>query len=670
MTAATQTDPAPTVTAPGTGGAARNKAFDGLRAIAVLGVLLYHAGQTWLPGGLLGVDVFFVLSGFLITGLMIREFLSTGRIRLRRFWARRARRLLPALLLLLLGVAGYARWFADPSQLGRLRLDALATLGYVANWRFAFSGQGYFQHFQAPSPLLHMWSLGVEEQFYLLWPLLVVLVLRRRASLRLLLIISVAGAIGSAVLASVLTGHHVDPSRVYYGTDTRAQALLVGAALATWTALRPAPVSERGRRLVRSVGLAGAGVLVATFMLVGGESSLLYRGGFLVVALAVAGLLSSIAWLPQSPQARLLGVAPLAYLGRISYGVYVWHWPLFLVLTSKRTGLDGVALLGVRFAVTLATAALSFHLVENPIRRGALFKTPPRWQTAVAVLGVAAVVTVATIVPAGADQDGSLAQESQLAQTQGQAAAQNAAKSPTMRTTLLVGDSVALTLGVGLDDEASKYNMKILNGGTSGCGVARWWEVTDGQKDFPAYDFCNQWPQRFTKGVRDFKPDVSMMLVGRWETYDRLIRGRWVHIGDPSFDAYLAGELDTAIKALGTNGTPVVLLTTPVFDQRESPDGGTYPQDEPSRVMRFNELLRAAAARHPGTQVFDLEHMLTADGHFHRDLGGSEVRWADGIHIARGAGQRIADSLLPYLNQVAEAAPDAIPAAPPTTPLG
>ncbi len=206
--------------------------LDGLRAFAVVAVILYHGDVSWARGGFLGVDVFFVLSGFLITSLLLTEHGATGRVDLGRFWSRRARRLLPALFGVLLGVALYAATWGHPTELGRIRGDGIASLLYVSNWRFVLDGSSYFSLFQAPSPLAHTWSLAIEEQWYLLWPL-VLLGLLRVLKVRLNLVALTCGALaaGSAVLMAALFHSGADPSRAYYGTDTRAQALLIGAAL-------------------------------------------------------------------------------------------------------------------------------------------------------------------------------------------------------------------------------------------------------------------------------------------------------------------------------------------------------------------------------------------------------------------------------------------------------
>src|SRR2546430_14428904 len=235
-------------------------ALDGLRALAVLGVLLYHAGVSWAPGGFLGVDAFFVLSGFLITSLLVDEWRTRGRIDFRRFWARRARRLLPALVLVVIAVGAYAVFGARPDELGRIRRDTLGSVLYVANWRQLFESS-YFAKLATPSPLRHTWSLGIEEQWYLVWPLALVVMVRVTAGRRWAVIgMAAALAFGSAALMAVLFDPG-DPSRVYYGTDTRAQALLLGAVLAF---LVTSPRSRRPRQATATASLIAlecAGIL-------------------------------------------------------------------------------------------------------------------------------------------------------------------------------------------------------------------------------------------------------------------------------------------------------------------------------------------------------------------------------------------------------------------------
>ncbi len=385
-------------------------ALDGVRALAVLSVMGYHAGVGWLPGGLLGVDVFFVLSGFLITSLLLSEYRKTGRISLLSFWGRRARRLLPAMALLLASMIAWATYLSPATSRNSLRVDALSTMFYGANWRFITSGQGYFDHFGPQSPLLHTWSVAVEEQFYLLWPLLLLLVLRWRR--RGVFALAFAGAAASAAWMWVLSVDGASPDRLYYGTDTRALPLLLGCTLAalrppagiedSLARLRKVAVARTLRVLIQVIGLAGITGLVLCWLRVRDHSTWLYRGGFIVVAACAAALLLTCTDAPRGPLARLLSLPPVRYIGAISYGLYLYHWPLFQYLTHARTGITGGGLLAVRFAVTFAVAVVSYHLIEQPIRRGALSRARlRRWLPrgmAAATLPVTALLVVAGLI--------------------------------------------------------------------------------------------------------------------------------------------------------------------------------------------------------------------------------------------------------------------------------
>ncbi|MBI1845232.1 MAG: acyltransferase, partial [Actinobacteria bacterium] len=260
-------------------------ALDGLRGLAVFAVLAYHGGISGARGGFLGVDVFFVLSGYLITALLVQEWGQTGRIDIRAFWVRRVKRLMPALIMLAVAMVGWLFLLAEPAERSGLRLDILASLGYVANWRFVVSGQSYFAQFANPSPLRHTWSLAVEEQWYLIWPLVVWAGLRvTRGRLGRLTLLVVGAAMGSAVWAAVLWGNG-DLSRIYYGTDTRAQELLMGAGLALL--LAKVTFSPRLRWLFDAMGVAALGALVSGAVLVHDTSPWLYRGGLLGTSLVV-----------------------------------------------------------------------------------------------------------------------------------------------------------------------------------------------------------------------------------------------------------------------------------------------------------------------------------------------------------------------------------------------
>jgi peptidoglycan/LPS O-acetylase OafA/YrhL len=349
-------------------------ALDGVRALAVVAVFAYHANLRWARAGFLGVDVFFVLSGYLITALLLTERRREGRIDLRRFWGHRARRLLPAVIVLLAAVAVAVPLLA-PDQSYRLRGDLLGALAYVSNWRLIFAHQSYFQSAGRQPILQHLWSLAVEEQFYLLWPPILLLALRRRPARRLVGPLLLA-AVASAGLMAALYHPYTDPSRVYFGTDTRAAALLVGAALACGTVRWQLIGRLRHRALVvlEVVGLLGFVGLAWAVSHVNEFDPVLYRGGFLAVAVLAAAVVAAAARPGRSMVfGRILGGRPLVWLGRRSYAVYLWFWPV-LTLTRPHSDipLTGRPLLALRVALTLSLAALSYRFVERPAHQGAL----------------------------------------------------------------------------------------------------------------------------------------------------------------------------------------------------------------------------------------------------------------------------------------------------------
>nr|BFE59045.1 acyltransferase family protein [Dactylosporangium thailandense] len=614
--------------------------LDGLRAVALGGVVLAHGLPAVLPGGFLGVDLFFVLSGYLITSLLLAEHDATGRIRLGAFWRRRARRLLPALVLVVAFVALAGPRLLPEQDPGPLRLDAVSALTYWVNWRMIYRGGDYFTQTAAASPLQHTWSLGIEEQFYLLWPLLLLIAFSRPRPRRWIGAGCLLGAAGSAVAAALLYDP-LAPDRVYFGTDTRASALLVGAALAA------APPALLGRRWLAA---AGALALGAAALLVHGDTAALYRGGFALVALAAAAVVAA--------PARILAAAPLRWIGRISYGGYLWHWPLFAVLDAGRTGLTGAGLFAVRAGATLAVAAASFHLVEQPIRR-----LPARPATATAA-ATAAVVAALAVVPA-AGRPGTAAAPPVPAVPAAApvpappttppttAPVQRAGRRPGPPRVTVIGDSVSWTLGAywpGVPE------FTLSNQGVQGCGIAVLPEIRYAGAPHTNYPYCTTWESRWGSSVAADDPDVVVILLDRWELMDRRLDGRWTHVGEPGYDAYLAGQLGRAIGLAAAHGARVALLSAPYTHREERPDGGLWPEDEPARVDAWNRLLGAAAATDPAHPVvLDLNRLLCPAGAFAWSVGGVRVR-SDGLHLTPdGVRQVVAPWLAPQLARLAGA---------------
>ncbi|MDA8227583.1 MAG: acyltransferase, partial [Desulfitobacterium hafniense] len=305
--------------------------LDGLRALAVFAVIAYHLNLTWVPGGLLGVSLFFVLSGYLITNILLKQWEQSGAIDLKDFWLRRARRLLPALFVMLAGVMSWVMLCA-PERMAGLKQEALAAVFYTSNWYLIFHQVSYFESFGPPSPLGHLWSLAVEEQFYLFWPLLLGLGLRYLRQRKWIIGVTMAVALTSAAAMALIYIPGQDPSRVYYGTDTRAFALLVGAVLAmVWPSRKMNPDLSGKKRLALDVA-GGLGLLVVLLMIgkTNQYQTSLYQGGLLLYSVAAAGLVAVLAH-PASYLGRLFGWGPLRWLGECSYGIYLWHYPVIIL---------------------------------------------------------------------------------------------------------------------------------------------------------------------------------------------------------------------------------------------------------------------------------------------------------------------------------------------------
>jgi peptidoglycan/LPS O-acetylase OafA/YrhL len=351
--------------------------LDGLRAIAVLAVIAYHLDFGWAPGGLLGVGVFFTLSGYLITDLLLGTRAATGSLKLGEFWIRRARRLLPALFLMIAVVVAWVTLF-ERSFLPGLRSDVIAATFYVSNWWNIAREASYFARFGPPPPLEHLWSLAVEEQYYLIWPWLVWLGLsltRKRPVAAGVTLTGLALALSTASVIAmwVLYEPGIDPTRVYEGTDTRAFGLLVGAALAmVWPSRAlSATLATRSRVLLDGVGVAGLLVIALLIWRTSEYSPFLYHGGILLLTIGTTATVAALAH-PASLLGVAVGWAPLRWIGVRSYGIYLWHWPIIVLTAPSLDQKPTLTLQVIQVAATIIVAALSWRFVEEPIRRGAM----------------------------------------------------------------------------------------------------------------------------------------------------------------------------------------------------------------------------------------------------------------------------------------------------------
>lgn len=622
----------------------RIAALDGLRGIAILGVVAFHVGV--LRGGFLGVDLFFVLSGFLITNILLHEHRNTGTISLQQFWTRRARRLVPAVLVLVGAAQLWARTKATTSELAVVNGQSAAAMAYGSNWFNVLFDVGYWDVGLATSPLNHLWSLAIEEQFYILFPLfLLVMLVRARVKLQILVLLSLGLAVASFVLSSFIFTRLGD-NRAYFGTDTRVGAILLGVALSACLFWRDESRSNsRAQRPAKNVAAlsetapntffsptvsiaAGVGVLtiVALWNTVATTTPLLYQGGFALHAIASVSIILAIVMAPQAMVSRGLAWPPLVWLGERSYSLYLWHWPLIVVLTPATTGFHG-AWLGTLVALAIAFATLvSYELVELPIRYSKL--QGARLVTSFAVPAVVLTASALLFQPAPPPQFGTDALV-----TAGRGGIH----------VMVVGDSWARNLGVALAAVDSAHRMSILNMGKGGCGITDAKRQRTPEKgEFETDPDCLQWHRTWSTTVESVRPEAAILSVGMWDQAPQDFDGDGTFVGacTPQFAERYARQLDTAIAMLGRRGASVFVMTIRDNDARD----GSSPDC-------MNAWLRAAVTRHqaPGVQLLDQYAQLCTNHRCPAFVDGQAVYDGTG-HLSARAQQRIATWVLNSVN--------------------
>jgi len=610
-----------------------------VRAIAVLVVLAFHVDAPGFNAGFLGVDAFFVLSGFLITGLLLRDVRVHGRVRLGNFWSRRVRRLVPAVLVMVTAVVAWGAFFSPISQRSALRTDVMATLLNWANWRF-ISSSSYFAGDGLVSPLEHTWSLAVEEQFYLFWPLLIALAVfalgRRRAatgspvSSDFPRVVAVMSGIGVLISVGLLAWFYDPdaPERAYMGTDARAFEPLLGAFLAccvTYPGFRAAIRRYAGSAII--VGLAGLALGVVMLGAGGatGTAPAYYRGGALAVS-AACGLLVLGAALGrgENPVVRLLGNPVAAWLGRISYGVYLWHWPLSVWLLRD----DGVFSLGRALLVvtlSIAAAAASFYLVEQRVqaRRAALWLSPRRLIWILPLILALGIGTAGAAIQTPVPEAG------------------NASK-----RVLVVGDSVPARLFPAFEEVALTRSWQVKNGAKGSCpaiGVP----ITDprGALVNPKINCGDVIPPLQTENIKEFKPNI-VVAWSRYELADRLSdSGQHLVAGTPDFWAAQRTSLRATTDRLAQGGAKVVIVKT------DRPGKGMASRCSPSACPEFlrrlvdqdalrvtwNRLVDQEAARDPRIRVISIDDVYCKDNAEPCDdkLPDGTFARPDGSHFAK-----------------------------------
>ncbi len=670
--------------------------LDGLRAVALFAVLCVHAGFSWIDGGFLPLTSFFVLSGFLITALLLCERQRTGRIDLVAFWGRRARRLVPAALIALVLVALYAAFGAEKEIQG-LPGDVIASLTWVVNWRFIYDGRDYVDAFSDPSPLQHFWSLAVEEQFYLVLPLLaVVLLWAGRGRRWLFAAVTVALAAGSMVVMQAVHEPGVPPLRAYFGTDTRAAELLVGVLLALVLVGRSGLRRFRGRTatLVEWTGRVALVATIALWVTLREYDNRLFQGGLAAMAVLAALVVAAVTQ-PGSLVGRVLAVKPLVAIGRISYGIYLFHWPIFLWLDEASTGLSPGPLFALRLGVTIPLAALSWVLVEQPVRNRRL---PARislvgWANASTGLAATLVAVAATLPASGITLrtdgpppppvvarvteplSGAAAGPAPLstdpavpvpvpsvdqsvpepATTEARAPEETAPPitrappAPEPLRVMVVGDSLAQNLATGLSRWLQANGaMAVYDVTRPGCTVTRGGELRfpDGVTfDVPAE--CASWPQDWSGYLDQFDPEVVVLHTGLGELNDRLIDGwpDFMSPGDPLFDDFALSEYRAAVDVLASRGATVVWTTSPcaVFTDFL----GRFSEEEgAARVQYFNRTIVPALGAQRAIVVADLFPVLCPRNRFESTVLGVPDARPDGVHLTDVAAEAVADEWL------------------------
>jgi hypothetical protein len=479
----------------------------------------------------------------------------------------------------------------------------------------------------------------------------------RHGGRRRLFAVAVTLTVISSMLMVVLYDPHGDPSRVYYGTDTRMQALLIGVLLAIGlTRPQPQPVGRgSGRRRdawIAREALGWIGLAVLSGMIVGldGTDAVLYRGGFTVAALAAAALVNASVTTGLSPLATVLSVAPLRFIGRISYGLYLYHWPVYVWLTPQRTDVHGDALLALRLAVTFAIATVSYYVVEQPIRNGGLralrFPRPARWALAPAMAAVVLVVVLTTTT-------GAQSWETYLSGGKRDTTRVHAVRVPPGQPKgLILGDSVAFTVGAQGPPIPTETAWQV--SALTACGLVPGTPVSGDRTFDEAPPECATWPQFWTKAIDELDPDIVLVIAGAWEVIDHLVDGRVVRADSPEGEQVVRQQLELGARIATSKGARVVFVDTPCYGP--APDAfGTPERTDPTRIARVNRIIDEVIAATPRAQLLRWSEFLCPNGQYLEQINGAVIRY-DGLHFF-GDGKRLLwEWMGPRLDRMAERA--------------
>lgn len=651
-------------------------ALDGLRALSVIAVILYHAGIHWIPGGFIGVEVFFVVSGFLITSLMIDEQHASGKVSLKQFWIRRARRLLPALFTMLVASLVTVTFFAKDSA-PDFRQDVLPALGYFSNWwQIYFVDTPYFAANSLPM-LRHLWSLAVEEQWYVLWPIAFVFILGNKRIPRWISAV-VIGLLAAGVMTGTALAFIADNETrinfLYLSTITRSSGLLLGAALAcVWHPWKKAVVRfakvRSGFADVLALGALATLGYISAFIHVADEQ--LYMGGLAAATVASAVIIAVVVRSGKSLVKRVLSFPLLVEVGRRSYGLYLWHWPIFVVAGARLSSIR----LAYALTATVIINEFVYQFIETPARKGAignwlrqrrqLSAMRRRLPLALTVVVVALVgvtsVQLSGIQARDVSVDTGNSDVVFVVPTTLPTTATTAVNTPVTSTTLaklprrivIVGDSQAHSLAVNKPSGIEK-TFVITNGSIDGCGVYDRGVGIGGTSGKFRRNFanCKGFETKWAKSAAQANADVALVVIGAWEVMDLQINSFLFKVNSVPADTMFKTQLQRGIDALRKQNVAVALLEVACMRPVESKGGPVPPlpqRGDDARTGHLNALMREVAApENDGVYFVNGPKEWCSDPKVANSLS---YRW-DGVHVYKPGAKLILESIAPAVLQI------------------
>ena len=651
-------------------------ALDGLRALSVMAVILYHAGIHWIPGGFIGVEVFFVVSGFLITSLLIDEQHVSGKVSLKQFWIRRARRLLPALFTMLVVALVAVTFFAKDSA-ADFRRDVVPALAYFSNWwQIYFVETPYFAANSLPM-LRHLWSLAVEEQWYVLWPVVFTFVLGNKRIPRWISAVAIGLLAAGVMVGTALAFIADNETRInflYLSTLTRSSGLLLGAALAcAWR-----PWKKAVNRFAKTRSCVSDAFALAAFAVLGyiaafihAADELLYVGGLAAATIASAVIVAVVVRSGNSQVKKVLSIPLLVEIGRRSYGLYLWHWPIFVVTSARLSSTR----LAYALCATVIVNEFVYQFIEVPTRKGAIGNWLRQRQqlsamrrrlpvvlsaVVVALVGVSS-VQLSGIQARDVSVDTGNADVVFVVPTSIPSPATTLANTPATSTTLaklprrllIVGDSQAHAIAINKPSGIEK-TFSITDGSIDGCGVYDRGVGIGGETGKFRRNFanCSGFETKWAKTAASSRADVALVVIGAWEVMDLQINSLLFKLNTVPADTIFKTQLQRGIDALHKQNVVVALLEVACMRPVESKGGPVPPlpqRGDDSRTGHLNALMREVAApENDGVYFVSGPKEWCSDPKVANSLS---YRW-DGVHVYKPGAKLILESIAPALLQI------------------